>query len=122
MSDDQTPPDARQRRRARRAAKAYRATRRMAAKAVPARPRRLPGKAGRPAASPKRPARREEAADPAPGPAETAYRARPVRTGLLFGFGFAAGSALFRLILILIFYGLLAALGFWLYSHLIGGF
>ena len=121
MSDDPKPPAPRGHRGAGRAARAYRKARRLAAKAgnsanqlKPA--RRSPTHAG--ASAEKAAATRQRRApDPEPGVESYPRQRGAVKTGFLFGFGFAAGTALFRLILILIFYGFLAALGYWAYSR-----
>lgn len=134
MSNDFKPP-ARTgaNRRARKAANAYRKAKTIAAQAWhpamrlgrPQRQRKGQAKAGAPpmdrdgADRGGGTAARERAAARDPGP-QLGKRRGPVGFGFLFGFGFAAGTALFRLILILIFYGALAGFGYWAYSSFLG--
>jgi len=134
MSDDFKPPARRgDDRRARKAARAYKAAKTVAAQAWhpamklgPTRRMRKgqaaagarwgpSGADGRGRAASSR--ERAEARDPGP---QLGKRRGPVGFGFLFGFGFAAGTALFRLILIVIFYGMLAAFGYWAYSSFLG--
>jgi hypothetical protein len=133
MSDDFKPPARRGAdRRARKATRAYKAAKTLAAQAWhpamklgPSRRKRQ----GQASASPRsdQPGMPRRGAEPSrergeprdPGP-QLGKRRGPVSFGFLFGFGFAAGSALFRLILIVIFYGMLAMFGYWAYTSFLG--
>jgi hypothetical protein len=133
MSDDFKPPARRgDDRRTRKAANAYKAAKTLAAQAWhpamklgPTRRKRkgqaaADGRVDQPGTHQGVGGRsRERAGARDPGP-QLGKRRGPVGFGFLFGFGFAAGTALFRLILILIFYGMLGAFGYWAYTSFLG--
>jgi hypothetical protein len=104
--------------------RAYRKARRLAAKAGNPAARLAPGAKRQPGVA-EAPDQADRPRTPRPEPAPSVYsrerRPGAIKTGFLFGFGFAAGTALFRLILILIFYGALAAFGYWAYSRYVAG-
>ncbi len=125
MPDDPKPPASRTGSGTRRAARAYRKVRRLAAKAGdpanqlnPTRRRRAGATANAPSGAAQT---RQPAAEPDAGAEPRPRQRGAVKTGFLFGFGFAAGTAVFRLIVILLFYGALAAFGYWAYSRYVAG-